>query len=120
MLLYWAKRPAIGLSCFWIRLLAGTDSRLRLFADDVPTGDSQQPVEIPSVVTATVYANTNGLDEPAFTFKRVQKQSGAETDVVREFRDLAGKLAARERVEYEKGALLSYEFAELQTGASGR
>src|SRR5262249_37337252 len=103
-----AKGQMIGLGWLWLLLLfIHATAELGLFAEDVAAEASQQPVEIPSILTATVYANTNGLDEPAFTFKRVQKQSGAETDVVREFRDVGGKLAARERVEYEKGALLS-------------
>jgi len=61
-------------------------------------------------------ADTNLL----FTFTRQATRSGASLNVLREYAYPDGKLAARERVVYTNGELVSFALEELQIGASGR
>ena len=90
-------------------------SHLSLNAQPAATIDYFEP----SVLTGTVYAKAADPKEVLFTFKRTATRSGQTIHVLREFTSPAGKLAARERVQYEGDRLVSVEFEEPGSGAAG-
>jgi hypothetical protein len=73
----------------------------------------------PSSLSGAIYAKHSDRKEVLFTFKRTAARSGSTVRVNREFLRPDGRLAARERVVYEAGRLVSYELEELESGATG-
>ncbi len=73
--------------------------------------------EEPRYLTGAIYAR--GTKQLLFTFKRLADRSGNTLRVQRDFAYPDGKLAARERVQYQGDALVSYELEETQIGAAG-
>jgi len=84
-----------------------------------------------AAVLETDYENTNRVSgtiyergpEPRrvlFKFSRTATRSNSTVRVLREYYPPEGLLAARERVVYENGNLISFDLDELQTGAKGR
>lgn len=74
--------------------------------------------EEPKSLTATIYT----LDRKTvlFKFSRRSTRSGDQLEAVREYTYPDGKLAARERVIYNRDDLQAYELDGLQNGAYGR
>src|SRR5438067_1953840 len=84
-----------------------------------------------AAVVQTDFENTNGVTgtiyekgpEPRrllFKFRRTATRSNSTVRVLREYYPPEGSLAARERVVYDNGRLVSFDLEELQTGARGR
>jgi hypothetical protein len=73
----------------------------------------------PPVLTGTIYAKAPDPKEVLFTFRRTATRSGPTVRVLREYTRPNGALAARERLVYEAGRLVSCHLEELQSGGSG-
>lgn len=73
----------------------------------------------PASLAGTIYAKATGTNEALFTFRRTAARSGSTVRVLREYVRPDGTVAARERVEYEAGRLVSFELEEPEAGASG-
>jgi hypothetical protein len=73
----------------------------------------------PAVLTGTIYAKAADPKEVLFTFKRTATRSGQTIRVLREFMAPDGKVAARERIQFEGGQLASFEMEEPESGATG-
>jgi hypothetical protein len=73
----------------------------------------------PTTLTGTVYALADDPKTVLYRFKRTSTRSGSTVQVEREFAFPDGRIAARERVRYEDGALRSCELEELDSGATG-
>ena len=71
-------------------------------------------------VTGTIYEKGPEPRRVLFKFRRTATGSNSTVRVLREYYPPDGSLAARERVVYENGRLISCEIEELQTGAKGR
>ena len=72
----------------------------------------------PRLLTGTIYSDSS-LRKILFTFRRSATNSGPTIRVLREYFLPDGTLAARERVLYESGRLVSYDLGDLQSGAAG-
>ena len=87
----------------------------------IPRSASLNAAEIdyeqPTPLTGTILER--GTDKVLFRFKRTARRSGDTVRVLREFTNPDGSLAARERVVYTAGKLVSFQLDELQTGAGG-
>ncbi len=70
-------------------------------------------------VTASIYSTSGGARQLLFKFKRVVEGTAGKQQVNVEYTYPDGKLAAKERIDYENGKLLRYELDQLQTGAKG-
>jgi len=81
---------------------------------------SETDYENTNLVTGTIYEKRPEPRRVLFKFRRTATRSDSTVRVLREYYPLEGSLAARERVVYEKGKLVSCELEELQTGATGR
>jgi hypothetical protein len=89
------------------------------FAATAPASAAETvPLLQPTNLVGKVYVDAS-LKALLFIFRRTATNNGSTVHVLREFTTPSGKLAARERVRYEAGVLKSYQFEELQTGASG-
>lgn len=73
--------------------------------------------EEPKFLTGAIYARDSR--RLLFKFKRVASRTGTTLNVQRDFTYPDGKLAARERIVYERNAVVLYELDELQIGAVG-
>jgi hypothetical protein len=73
----------------------------------------------PAVLAGTIYATSATSNEVLFTFRRTAARSGSTVRVLREYTAPGGGVAARERIVYEAGNLVSFELEEPQSGASG-
>jgi len=71
-------------------------------------------------VTGTIYEKGPEPRRALFKFRRAATSSNSTVRVLREYYPPDGSLAARERVVYGNGRLISCEIEELQTGAKGR
>jgi len=74
--------------------------------------------EEPKFLTGTIYSQDSKTI--LFKFSRHLTRSGNELEAIREYAYPDGKLAARERVIYDRDELRLYELEELQTGGYGR
>jgi hypothetical protein len=72
----------------------------------------------PELLTGSIYEKAGG--RLIFTFRRTATQTGDVVYVLRDFHNPDGSLAARERVRYQGGRLVSFELDETQTGATGQ
>ena len=73
----------------------------------------------PPLLTGTIYETSSGTNKILFTFRRTAVRSNDSVHVVRDFLYPSGALAARERIVFERGELLSFQLDEKQTGAHG-
>ncbi len=73
--------------------------------------------EEPKSLAGAIYAR--GTKQPLFTFKRLATRFGNTLRVQRDFAYRDGKLAARERVQYQGDELVSYDLEETQMGGAG-
>jgi len=73
----------------------------------------------PKLLTGTIYAIAPEPKQVLFTFRRTAERAGSAIRVLREYYLPSGAIAARERVLYDHGKLVSCEVEELQTGATG-
>ena len=72
----------------------------------------------PEVLTGTVYADAS-LGRVLFTFRRTATRSGSTIQVLKDFNQPDGTLAARERVVYEGNRLKSFSLDDFQVGSRG-
>jgi hypothetical protein len=75
--------------------------------------------EQPKLRTATIYEAKSNQTNILYKFRRTVIRSGPTVKVEREFTDPDGKVAVRDRIEYEGNDLVSYEIEELQINARG-
>jgi len=75
--------------------------------------------EEPALLTGSIYQKGPEPRRLLFKFRRSATQVGSTVRVLREYNSPDGSTAARERVVYEDGRLVSSELEELQTGAKG-
>lgn len=75
--------------------------------------------EEPTLLTGTIYDSSSNPPRVLFKFRRAATRSSPTVRVLREYYDPQGILAARERVVYEAGQLVSYQLEEPQAGAHG-
>jgi hypothetical protein len=73
----------------------------------------------PALLNGTVYETSSGTNKVLYTFRRTAVRSNATVHVVRDFHYPNGSLAARERIAFERGELVSFRLDEKQTGAHG-
>src|SRR5262245_1143825 len=97
-------------------LLLG-EQNLNVHSTEAAHGGSAFKYEEPKTLTASIYSRED--KQLLFAFKRVSTRSGSMLKVQRDFTYPDGRLAAREQILYEAGALISYELEEAQIGASG-
>lgn len=71
----------------------------------------------PGTLTASIFSQERS--NLCFRFKRTATRDGANLNVVREYTDTKGKLAARETVVYHENNLVSFELDDPVTGAKG-
>ena len=76
--------------------------------------------EQPKLLTGAIYAGSSEPSNLLFTFRRTADRTGSTVRVLREYQATNGAAAARERVTYEQGRLVSFEWESLQTGARGK
>jgi hypothetical protein len=76
--------------------------------------------EQPKLLTGTIYERGPEPRRVLFKFRRTGSRSGSRVAVLREYTHRDRSLAARERVAYENGRLVSFELEELQSGAKGQ
>ena len=106
----------------WLVLLVLlASSAQKIFSAPAET-NSAAPLkyEEPRLLTGTIYAKDSDRKHPLFTLTRKATRTGSTLKVVREYNYPDGKLAARERVDYEGDALVLYELEDFQSGARGR
>ncbi len=100
-----------------VMITAGAGSR-KTFADQpAKPGSERLRYEEPKYLTGTIFSPES--NQLLFKFKRAASRTGSCIEVQRGFTYPDGRLAAQERVVYERNALVSYELKELQIGASG-
>ena len=74
--------------------------------------------EQPKLLTGSVYETGADTNKILFRFKRTSARSGQTVRVLREFDSPDGSTAARERVVYEAGKLVSFALEDLRAGAN--
>lgn len=105
-----------------VALLAVSAAPGLLFAGDTNTNRAVGPLgsfSEPAVLTATIYAKTAEAKDILFKFRRTASVSNDTVRVLREFTRPDGTLAARERVVYVAGKLVSCHLEEPALGAHG-
>lgn len=80
---------------------------------------SAMDYEHPTLLTGMIYELGSQPPKILFTFKRTAVRSGSAIRALREYFTPDGTVAARERVVYEDGRLVSYQVEQLQSGAEG-
>lgn len=103
---------------FFLALWAGTGRFLCAAPDEnrpPATVDYFEPADL----TGTVYTKAVEPKEVLFTFRRSATRSGSTVRVLRDYARPDGTVAARERVVYEAGKLVSFQLEEPQNGAHG-
>jgi hypothetical protein len=88
------------------------------------TGLAQSPgmhleYEAPRFLAGTIYGRGAESNKLLFRFEREATRSGDKLNVRRDYTHPDGRLAARERVVYERNEPIAYEMQELQTGEWG-
>ena len=74
----------------------------------------------PALLTGTVYERGSNPRKILFTVRRTAHRSNATVQALIEFRTAGGTPAARERMTYEAGRLVSCQLEQLQAGSHGR
>ena len=100
-------------------VLAGRGGMGCVGAEATNAGSILSVYEEPKLLTGAVYSSEPGSKKLLYKFTRTSTRSGAMVKVQRDFTYPDGKPAAREVITYEGNALVSFELAELQIGASG-
>jgi len=95
----------------------------RALADISNTNPSPAPLKIdlasPAVMTGTFYALGSQRKTILFKYRRVATRAGDLIRVEQTFALPSGAVACRENIFYQNGELLSYDMADLRSGARG-
>jgi hypothetical protein len=113
-----SRRPPRPLPVLLLTFWAG--SALFLFAADKDKGQPEGVDYLePALLTGIIRAKPPEPKRILFTFRRTAVRAGSTVRVLREYNRPNGIVAARERVMYEGGRLVSCQLEELQSGGSG-
>jgi len=113
-----ARFPAGPLPLLLLTLWAGSVPSL-LAADTVNPQPAATDYLEPALLTGTIWSKSPEPRKLLFTFRRTAVRNGSTVRVLREYHRPDGALAARERVVYENGGLVSCQLEELQSGGGG-